>query len=866
MQKAIKVTGRRLPSNFLAGKKRSTLYLHRNVIAIKKISGLFCRLSLACLTVLLTCMIQPRFATAIGPSTRPVTQPTSLPTTKPTSRPTSRHIAASQPLPTPPKATFELAESATNAETASITLRGISNITHGDSSLTRITEDLPDLTSEIDARLDETNKLLASSPSLQLLGSQEEAWDAIRQNLDEWNTELQRRFDLIQRQFAFLDGDPDKGEKGLTKIWEEEENLLDFWAPRAKRQDIVETARDTIEKTLTQITSTEDDLKQARINIVALQQQVNVQTARVLDVLESVRESRDQAFSRLLVRNSAPLWSPSLYARDQGGLVQQGSDSFTRQAQGTAAYIRQRWENIGAHVAILLALIIGLFMVRRKIGVWTEHDPALEQHTRIFCSPIPTALALSLLIAIWIYPEAPRLFWAAIGAAALVPTVIILRKLIDVLLFPVLNALVAFYFLDQVRGIAAVVPIAARVVLLAEMVGAAILLISFIRSTRNLQTSIWKLIRAVSWLWTTVFVVAAISDILGFVSLANLLGDAALGGAYLAVILYAGAVIVSGLTLIALRCRPVNLLKMVRDNQGLVLHRSTRFIYFLAFVAWIVGVLASLSVLSSAYELVQKVLLAQLNYGALHLSLGQVLEFIFTVWLSFQISRFLRFVLEEDVYDRLSLPSGIPYAISKLLHYVVLLIGFYIALSTLNKNDLSTLNVLAGAFGVGLAFGTQNIVNNFVSGLILLFERPVKVGDVIQMGDTNGTVVHIGIRASIIRTMDSSEIIVPNGMLISSTVTNWTLSNRQRGVQLQMALGSNSDPKHVIEVLKRVASENPLVTKIPAPQVFLTKFAADSFSYEMHVWTNYADRWIEIRSDLSVALNAALVKENISIK
>jgi small-conductance mechanosensitive channel len=332
------------------------------------------------------------------------------------------------------------------------------------------------------------------------------------------------------------------------------------------------------------------------------------------------------------------------------------------------------------------------------------------------------------------------------------------------------------------------------------------------------------------------------------------------------VILYAGSVIVSGLLLIAVRSRPLDLLKMVRENQPLFLRRLNRLVRILAICAWIAGVLTSLSALSAVSGLVLKMLSAKLNYGALHLSLGQVLEFVFTIWLSFQISRFLRFLLEEDIYDHFALPSGIPYAISKLLHYVVLLVGFYIALSTLNKNDLSTLNVLAGAFGVGLAFGTQNIVNNFVSGLILLFERPVKVGDVIQLDDTVGVVAHIGIRASIIRTMDSSEIIVPNGMLISNKVTNWTLSNRQRGIEIQVALAATADPKLVMELLVRVASENSMINKIPAPQAFLAKFSGDAFNYELHAWTTNADRWIQIRSDLSVALNTALVKEGIVIK
>ena len=128
-------------------------------------------------------------------------------------------------------------------------------------------------------------------------------------------------------------------------------------------------------------------------------------------------------------------------------------------------------------------------------------------------------------------------------------------------------------------------------------------------------------------------------------------------------------------------------------------------------------------------------------------------------------------MLEEDVYHHLHLAAGIPYAISTMVHYVILLVGFFVALGALGI-DLMKVTILVGAFSVGIGFGLQNVINNFVSGLILLFERPIKVGDVIEVGGNVGEVSRIGIRASVIRTTDGSEVIVPNGSLISSQVTN----------------------------------------------------------------------------------------------
>jgi potassium efflux system protein len=353
--------------------------------------------------------------------------------------------------------------------------------------------------------------------------------------------------------------------------------------------------------------------------------------------------------------------------------------------------------------------------------------------------------------------------------------------------------------------------------------------------------------------------------VLGYVSLANLLGDAALGSAYTAVVLYAGARIISGFLTVALHSRFLARLQLVREHHVLILYRLNLILIWIASAAWLWGVLSILSIAPATWDLAHRILSAKLSYGQISLSLGNVLIFAFTIWLSVQISRFVRFVLEEDIYERFALPSGIPYATSKMLNYVILLIGFFVAVSALGY-DMTKFTILAGAFGVGLGFGMQNIVNNFVSGLILLFERPVKVGDLIQMSDTTGVVKHIGIRASIIRTPNSAEIIIPNGNLISNQVTNWTLSNRQRGIEIKLAVGASAKPAEVIELLKKTAAGHKQITDNPPPEAFLIDFSADAFNYELHAWTNSAEEWVQVRSDLSVAIHDVLVAQNIPLR
>src|SRR5207245_131355 len=142
---------------------------------------------------------------------------------------------------------------------------------------------------------------------------------------------------------------------------------------------------------------------------------------------------------------------------------------------------------------------------------------------------------------------------------------------------------------------------------------------------------------------------------------------------------------------------------------------------------WMLAILSHRGLLDPAATLGRAALAAELRRGGIGISLGDVLVFFVTVWLAFLLSSFVRFLLEEDVFPRLRLARGVSYTISSLLHYTLLLLGFLLAIAALGL-DLNKVTILAGAFGVGLGFGLQGMVNNFVSGLIVLLERPLQAG------------------------------------------------------------------------------------------------------------------------------------------
>jgi potassium-dependent mechanosensitive channel len=161
---------------------------------------------------------------------------------------------------------------------------------------------------------------------------------------------------------------------------------------------------------------------------------------------------------------------------------------------------------------------------------------------------------------------------------------------------------------------------------------------------------------------------------------------------------------------------------------------------------------------------------------------------------------------------------------------------------------------MAGAFGVGIGFGLQSVVNNFVSGLILLFERPIHIGDTIEAGGITGSVRRIGIRSSVVRTGQGAEVIVPNAQLITERVTNWTLSDRQRLIELPVGVSYSAHPKRVIDMLESVAQAHAQVLRQPAPRAFFTGFGDSAMNFELRAWTDQFEQWFQIRSELAAAV------------
>jgi small-conductance mechanosensitive channel len=208
---------------------------------------------------------------------------------------------------------------------------------------------------------------------------------------------------------------------------------------------------------------------------------------------------------------------------------------------------------------------------------------------------------------------------------------------------------------------------------------------------------------------------------------------------------------------------------------------------------------------------------------------------------------------------------GVRIAVGTIVKYVVVTVGILIILQTAGIN-LSSITILFGALGVGIGFGLQNITNNFVSGLIILFERPIKVGDRIEVSGVAGDVVDISMRATTIITNDNISIIVPNSEFISSTVINWSHTDRNIRFNFPVGVSYREDPRQIRELLLEIALDNPGVSKDPKPDVLFSGFGDSALNFNLRVWTSeYINRPGVLKSQLYYEISRRFKEAGIEI-
>lgn len=291
--------------------------------------------------------------------------------------------------------------------------------------------------------------------------------------------------------------------------------------------------------------------------------------------------------------------------------------------------------------------------------------------------------------------------------------------------------------------------------------------------------------------------------------------------------------------------------------------RMKGFLSIFATAIWIYGILWHLGYFEAIYTWFTGFLSKERILGETHFQFGSILLFLVILYIaSFLANNIAYFASIKDQKTNLSRKQRLGSSIL-LIRLAVLIVGFFIGMAAA-KIPFDNVAIVLGALSVGIGFGLQTIINNLVSGIILAFERPIQIGDEIQVGLNAGTVKDVGIRASKIQAYDGSEIVIPNGDLLSQSLINWTLSDKKRRVELIIGVGYGSDMKLVKSVLEEVLTGERIL-KAPTPHVYMQTFNDSSVDFRVLFWVESMDIWIDVRAEVMSTIFEKFAENNIEI-
>lgn len=517
---------------------------------------------------------------------------------------------------------------------------------------------------------------------------------------------------------------------------------------------------------------------------------------------------------------------------------------------------RVRWVLL-MHIGLCVGFALFLTRVRRHLDSGGSTSVGLLMgpwRTGVFVATATVSFLYQPMPGVW---EAGMLAILAIAGAALAP------KLLPRGERGLAYLLAAVYPPLFLLGVAAFpAPLVRLLLALLSMIGAPLLLRAARRErVRNLRSRVF---RAGLYLGSVELLVAFITQVAGFERFSRWLVESLIATAfvvYVVVVLFElGSGVGTALSRVEARADASFL-----ERAGARFSSQLRWVFRVLMLVGAVLYAGSIwGLIDSATEIGEQLAALELRGGELHVRLGSLVLASITVYLAFVLSWAVRTLLDIHVFEPRRVEVGIGESIKAIIHYTVVVFGIFAGLAALGIS-LQSFALVFGALGVGIGFGLQTIVGNFFSGLILLFERPVRVGDTVVIAGDMGVVRKIGLRSTIVVAIDHTEIIVPNSDLISEKVVNWTLSNRRARVVVEVGVAYGSDVARVLRILEGAGRQHPQTLDEPPTQVLFVGFGDSALNFELWTWIRDAEDRFRVLSELYRQVEAELKTEGITI-
>lgn len=758
--------------------------------------------------------------------------------------------AAPAPTPTPPSnQAIPLPQLADRAEELDTLLREITSQLTPAAEMLESERAAKAQAEEISRRMPLVDDLLTGMPNILDLREEDLYWHSLGQQYGNQRRVLKARAATLEEQIRLLD---------------EQQAQWQATSDQIRETTGIEAVVDRIRQELEAIRAIRSQAKEQLNLVLTLQNQVSQQDQQISKVLASLAGVQEGLRGRVLERDSHPLWQArEMRKRDQPMSVLMNWSARREYVNADDFFRAKKLGVLGILVLYILALL-GAFKLKRYVRSGTPPRVPAEA-SAVFARPFSVAVLVTLVAMTGQMASLPNSIAFVVYLGCLILALRLLPPLIEPGLRPLLYTLAAFIVVQGFRVLLPSPPVLKRELFAVTTFAALVIFAWFVRPSRLRQLPMparnLRLLVAGVRFGLVLLAGCLAANIFGFLTLSQVLARATLLGAFGLAAFYSAARTLTLILIILLRGEWARSLPVERRET--IERWGWRVLALGAFSFWLSFELYLFTIQDSVVRAVSAALQYHIGFGTVYFTLWGALRLVLVLVLGYALANAFTFVLRKVVLSRLPLQRGLPYAISKVTYYVLLVLVLLAALAGAGV-ELNKFTLLTGALGIGVGFGLQNVINNFVSGLILLFERPIRVGDTVDVGGLVGTVKRIGARSSTVVTVQDAEVIVPNSNLIANQVINWTLSSPERRAEIQVGVAYGTDPEKVLRLLVQAAESNPAVMRYPKPAAFFLGFGDSALNFELRFWASQ-DTWFQLKSDVTIGVAKTLQEAGIEI-
>jgi small-conductance mechanosensitive channel len=608
--------------------------------------------------------------------------------------------------------------------------------------------------------------------------------------------------------------------------------------------------------------STDSITRKSLLKIDLLQSTVYNRYVEVIDLQKKVKNLIKAYDKKALSNEYGYLWQPP--AKDSA--TQSLGTVLQRSIKGSNRILQYHMEAIRQLVIINAILTLAFFcwmlINLRKIKLNQEDMTGRLQYVQSI--PVLPALIFLFTFMTFLDLHPPAIYTAVLQLLLIISLTLLLMNRWPRKLFAPWSLLVLLFIFYNIKNLMVTNTYSARLLTFGVDILSIVLGYIFFKKIKQEQKLFPGYFKGLTIIYIFLNLSAALSNLFGRVTLSQVLGYAAVSNFIQAIGLIVFIQVALEAVFLQLEADKKSKRFSAYLNYQNVESRLRRILTIIAGVYWFINLCQNLNLYDQAYQIVSDFLNAQRYVGSTSFTLGSILVFFVVVWISNILQKYIGYFF-GDTNDDVTADKKTRLGTSILLvRLLVLTAGFLLGVLA-SGIPLDKVTIIIGALGVGIGLGLQNIVNNLVSGVILAIERPIQVGDLIEISGNSGRVKDIGIRSSRIVTAEGAEVIIPNGDMLSQKLTNWTLSNTFMRVEINIKLGEGADLDKARTLILDLLQKNEEVMPKPEPQVLFRGITDSGADVQILFWAFDLNKGIQLKSDVLQKIFTACHKENIPV-